>query len=192
MTCLRKPLGGRLAGGGLRMTDPAVAECAPLPRWSFLVLSLGPSKWALAKLGWAVFLLGWIPPFPGLSKLRFPGQNHLTIDCHEVTVDYHGPRNLGTKAAQKDNRLSTVVNRLSASSEPRIMTYFAYRDKRSCLMRFFRGPSRNLWDPMGFHHWACKLAFGIRLSALVVGVRTLQDKESSFCHVNNLEHPSVT
>ncbi|VFQ62672.1 unnamed protein product [Cuscuta campestris] len=64
MTCLRKPLGGRPAGGGPRMTDPAVAECVQLPRWSFLVLCLGPAKWALAKLGWAVFLLGWILPFP--------------------------------------------------------------------------------------------------------------------------------
>ncbi|VFQ84120.1 unnamed protein product [Cuscuta campestris] len=70
-TYLRKPLDGRPAGGGLRMTDPAGAECITLPRRSSLVLCLGPAKWALAKLGWVVFLLGWIPPFPVLPSISF-------------------------------------------------------------------------------------------------------------------------
>ncbi|VFQ78672.1 unnamed protein product [Cuscuta campestris] len=65
LTSLRKPLDGRPAVVAPRMTDPAGAECMVLPRRSSLVSCLGPAKWALTQLGWAVFLLGWIPPIPG-------------------------------------------------------------------------------------------------------------------------------
>ncbi|VFQ68770.1 unnamed protein product [Cuscuta campestris] len=68
MTCLRKHLDGRPVGGGPRTTGLAGAECRIPPRWSSPVLCLGPAKWALAKLGWAVFLFGWIPPFPGIHQ----------------------------------------------------------------------------------------------------------------------------
>ncbi|VFQ71634.1 unnamed protein product [Cuscuta campestris] len=49
------------------MTNPAGAECTVLPKRSLLVICPGSIKWALTKLGWAVFLLGWIPPFPGAA-----------------------------------------------------------------------------------------------------------------------------
>ncbi|VFQ90258.1 unnamed protein product [Cuscuta campestris] len=86
----------------------------------------------------------------GLSELGRLEHNTLTIDFHEVSIYWHGLRNLGTKTAQHDNRLSTVVSRLSASSEPRIMAYFACRDKRSGPMRLFRGPVPEPTGSSGF------------------------------------------
>ncbi|VFQ98811.1 unnamed protein product [Cuscuta campestris] len=90
-------------------------------------------------------------PVEILARLSEPGRlehNTLTIVCHEVSIDCHGLRNLGKETAQHDNRLSTVVSRLSASSEPRrmfrIMAYFASATRGQAQCASSAGPSWNL------------------------------------------------
>ncbi|VFQ76055.1 unnamed protein product [Cuscuta campestris] len=101
LTCLRKPLDGRPALVAPRMTDPDGAECAVLPRRSSLVLCLGSAKWALAKLGWAVFLLGWIPPFssihhesPTSSAERSEAEGTLPLISFTISAHSPSPSNL--------------------------------------------------------------------------------------------------
>ncbi|VFQ77008.1 unnamed protein product [Cuscuta campestris] len=78
---------------------------------------------------------------PMATPRRQPAQSwfHMKIDYHRETIDYQASLNLGF--LDKSTRQSVVI---------RIMAYFAYRDKRSGLVRLFRGPVQEPARSNGF------------------------------------------
>ncbi|VFR00556.1 unnamed protein product [Cuscuta campestris] len=128
LTCLRKPLDGGSAVVAPRMTNPAGAECAVLPRRSLLVICPGSVKWALTKLGWAVFLLGWIPPFPGVPRCpsrvltrvgECPTSKIYTcpLDSENPAVDFAHHLRSPPSPSQSNLKVSSLFSVLMASSD---------------------------------------------------------------------------